>query len=151
MSLARYFDKHWKLNPDNGCHEWLLHLTKDGYGRIRIGSQKVTAHRMMFEIANGPIPEGLQVCHRCDNRKCVNVDHLFLGTNFENHQDAKRKGRKAFGERQGLRKLTEGEVISIRERYKIGIKQSELASMFKVSQPVISQIVLCKTWRHLPP
>lgn len=76
-----------------GCMEWTARTDPDGYGEIRVDGKLWRAHRLAWTAANGPIPTGLQVLHHCDNPPCVNVQHLFLGTNKDNHADKKRKGR----------------------------------------------------------
>lgn len=106
------------------CHVWTGH-TRGGYGRIKIGGGlNLTAHRVAWELANGNIPQGLCVLHRCDNRKCVSADHLFLGTPADNNWDKSAKGRavvpsgdnhpsrlrpeiRATGDRNGARKHPE--------------------------------------------
>lgn len=77
----------------SGCIEWVGCLDRGGYGYIGRDSKKISTHRLAWEIANGPIPDGLYVCHSCDNPKCCNVDHLWLGTNAENQADSRAKGR----------------------------------------------------------
>ena len=80
------------VNLDTGCVEWTGYVQPNGYVKLHAGGFK-WGHRVAWEAVNGPIPDGLQVCHRCDNPKCLNVEHLFLGTQKDNMQDAKAKGR----------------------------------------------------------
>ena len=83
----------------NGCHEWTGYGLPTGYGRTRYENKMVLVHRLAWMLAKGPIPKRKCVCHRCDNPKCCNVDHLFIGTHRQNMRDAIKKGRmdKAFG------------------------------------------------------
>jgi len=83
----------------DGCWEWTLHRNHSGYGLTHIGGKTRYAHRLMWEEVNGKIPEGMYVCHKCDNPSCINPDHLFLGTQLENMQDMVRKGRSARGDK----------------------------------------------------
>lgn len=77
----------------NGCIEWTGGLNNCGYGQTSIYAKHVLAHRLAFELANGPIPAGVYVLHTCDNRVCVNPDHLWLGSQLDNVRDAITKGR----------------------------------------------------------
>lgn len=130
----------------SGCHEWIGGLTAQGYGRYR----EKYAHRTSYERANGPIPPGMFVCHKCDNRICVNPEHLWLGTPTENHRDMCAKGRLVSprGQKNYHTKLTEEQVVQIRCMQ--GLKtQRELANEYGVTQGAISNIHLRKGWKHV--
>jgi hypothetical protein len=131
---------------DNGCWEWKGRFYTNGYGAIAYGKGcSRQAHRSMYLRAVGPIPPGAFVCHHCDNRKCVNPSHLFLGSPADNTHDAMTKDRLARGERVGGHKLTTEqakEIASIR-----GQTQRVTAEQYGVSQTLISYILLGKVWR----
>lgn len=82
-----------RCNPDSGCIEWVGAGNGKGYGMLWDGSRARLAHRIAYEIANGQIPDGMCILHRCDNRSCVNPEHLFLGTISDNNRDMTEKGR----------------------------------------------------------
>lgn len=104
------------------------------------------AHRVAYELANGPIDGGLFVMHKCDNRRCVNPEHLTLGTFADNMADMVRKSRQAAGSRNSHAKLRELDVIEIRSL--IG-KYGMIAKRYNVSQTTISEIKARKIWRHV--
>lgn len=107
------------------------------------------AHRVAWVSANGPIPDGLFVCHHCDNRACVNVEHMFLGTHKENMYDMKAKGRSLRGSRQNMAKLNESQVLEIRKLQAAGVMGKEIAKTYSVSKAVISMIKTGKLWTHV--
>ena len=90
------------IKRDNGCIEWTGALADTGYGILSVHGRLTSTHRASYEQANGPIPPDMCVCHRCDNRKCINPNHLFLGTKLDNTRDAINKGRlKVHGLKRG--------------------------------------------------
>lgn len=101
-----------------------------GYVYIQFAGKKTSAHRIAWTLAFGPVPQGLHVCHRCDNRRCVRPDHLFLATGAENHEDKCRKGRQAKGERHGHATLSDQDVRDIRALRASGLTDAEIACRY---------------------
>ena len=85
--------KYYIVNNEKGCWEWTKDIGKNGYGRISINNKRQLAHRLSFKIHNGFLPYNMHVCHSCDNRKCINPKHLWLGTDKDNIRDMLKKGR----------------------------------------------------------
>ena len=139
-----------EVNPQTGCHEWTGAAFRNGYGTIYAAGKSLGTHRVAWELANGPIPDGLFVLHRCDNRLCVNPGHLFLGDHADNMADMRSKGRQARGERHGRAKLTVEQVIAIKAILASGaLTQRRLAGRFGVSLMAIYRISSGKTWAHV--
>ena len=112
----------------------------------------ILAHRVSWELRHKkPIPDDLCVLHKCDNRKCVNPKHLFLGTNADNSADMVRKGRSPvqIGERNSNCKLKEADVVLIRQLANGQKTQRAIAKQFSVSEMTISEIVTRKRWTHV--
>jgi len=140
---------------ENGC--WVCdgsYPMNQGYTEIKIGRGskgvfRESVHVLSFKHFNGPIPEGMLVCHTCDFRPCCNPDHLFLGTYLDNQGDMAAKNRVAFGERHYRAKLTESDVIQIYELGKSGKIHREIADRFGVSRSRIGTIMNGKDWTRL--
>lgn len=147
----RFYAKVSAVPNENGCLDWLACHNRKGYGTFQIGHTSVHAHRVAWEIANGPIPPGMWVLHRCDRPRCVNVEHLWLGSNADNVRDRDAKGRGAAikGEKQSLAKLTEADVLKIRSGHFDGWFQSQIADHFGISQHTVWCILHRKTWKHI--
>lgn len=147
--VAKFMDR-FAVNEQSGCWEWTGSKYPKGYGQFWSGTRgRSGSHRFAYTVFNGPIPDGLHVCHKCDNPSCVNPDHLFVGTHGENMADMTAKKRHQFGSRSRNAKFTEDDVKEIRRAYQAGTTQPELAAKFGVSDVTISKIVLAATWRHV--
>jgi hypothetical protein len=142
----------------NGCWEWQDKLHPNGYAYATMyeTNKKEHVHRISYRVFKGEIPEGLYVCHHCDNKKCLAPDHLFLGSAKDNMQDALKKGRlehiklmHAKGEKNGSSKLKEYEVQEIKKLILEGVKIAIISRKFNVSWSVIDSIKRNKTWRHV--
>lgn len=163
-------DRFWsRVKKTEGCWTWTGPATSDGYGRLFRGGKTIRAHRLSYEMHKGDIPDGMNVCHRCDNPPCVNPDHLFLGTTADNMADKKQKGRGnepsrsgnnhwmnrkpesvAKGSAFGRSDLTDSRVLQIKLRYVAGgITQRALAAEFGISYKNLNLILSGKTWKHV--
>ena len=149
MTIEERFDAKWEPVTESGCWVWTASLHRVGYGQIRHDERILRAHRVSYELHIGPIPAGMHVLHKCDNRSCVNPDHLFLGTNDDNVADMVTKGRQSKGEKNGKARLTEDNVREIRRRLAAGEKNKDLSVEFGVSTASISKIAKRKTWGHV--
>lgn len=139
---SRFEDKVFYGSPC-GCHYWIANTNYSGYGLIRIKSKYHKAHRVSYNLYKGEIPIGLVVCHSCDNPSCVNPDHLFIATQADNIRDCKNKGRT----NGGLKKLTEVDVMQLRELNRLGVKKSSLSKMFGISYSQVRRIVNYERWK----
>lgn len=119
---------------DNGCVEWTAARSNDGYGRLSIKGKYFRAHRVSYELFKGEIPEGMLVCHTCDNPICIDPEHLFLGTAWDNTLDRLNKGRGT------PMKLSDEEVACIRRHLDHGVSHDKLAKWFDVSTLIIHNI-----------
>lgn len=142
---------------ERGCWVWMRCKDKHGYGRVVYRGRWTLAHRVSFALANGSIPKGICVLHKCDNPSCVNPEHLFSGTQGDNIVDMTRKGRNRLqefkdsfrGERQHLAKLT-GEIAKrIIEDFRGGESQSSIARRLGVNVATVQSVTHGRTWSHV--
>lgn len=141
-------DAFWRLVAKaNGCWLWLGSTNNSGYGNFYCGGLH-HAHRYSWALKNGDIPFGMQINHHCDNRLCVNPDHLYSGTKKQNSRDMIVRGRVSRGSNRPIAKLTESDIPFIRYWIKAGFKQDEIAGAFLVSQSAVHLINKRVTWGH---
>lgn len=149
-----------RITP-RGCWEWTGTIGRNGYGCISRRNRTTAVHRLAHELFIGPIPRGLAVCHRCDNRACHNPEHLFLGTLADNNSDMDSKGRaqrvgfggiqpapelKPRGEANGAARLSAASVVSIRTDART---HREIAAHHGVSKALIGRIKRGEIWQHI--
>lgn len=139
-----------------GCWNW-TGSTRNGYGRMIVGSRidgsrrSVSAHRYAFETMVGPIPDGMEICHKCDNRKCVNPSHLFAGSHQDNIDDREAKGRNnpPSGSMNGSAVLSEVEVLSARRLRSTGMSYQKIADRFGVHKMTVMRAIKGQHWAHV--
>jgi len=142
------FDEY--VERTESCWLWTAGRTGSGYGAFypEAGTQML-AHRFAWVRANGPIPAGLQVCHRCDTPACVRLEHLFLGTAADNARDRDGKRRHVHGVRVHTSKLTAETVRQIRAEYAAGTTLTALAAQHQVTRQAVFRIVRRLCWKHV--
>ncbi len=141
----------------NGCVEYAGHVSRDGYGRFSMSlsldrrARTMPAHRAAWILAHGPIVGRKCVCHACDNRRCINVEHLFLGTHQENVADmiAKGRARPAAGARLPQSKLTDALVLWMREQRRAGRSYCSMAKDVGLSREAVRLACTGRSWRHV--
>ena len=127
----------------NACWEWRGCLGSHGYGMMSVDDVRYCVHRLSYNAFRGDIPKGKFVCHTCDNRKCINPAHLFIGGAWDNAHDMIIKGRDDLRNRL---KLTNEEVRKIRELRQSGMSQSKVAALTGTSQATVSRIMLGQSY-----
>lgn len=145
------FNKYY--TKTDTCWLWNGCCLDSGRGLFRFNGKVTVAARAAWELFRGPIPTGLFVLHKCDVPACVNPDHLFVGTQKDNMRDCVKKGRlshqRPFGASHGGAKLSNKDVIKIRDKRKGGMTLTAIADQYKLRHQTIHNIVTGKTWKHL--
>lgn len=152
--IAKFWSKTKRVK--SGCLEWTAGTFQSGYGAFQHNNKTLKSHRVAYEIATGIYPGKMFVCHRCDNKKCVEIQHLFLGTALDNNADMISKGRYKQGHRRNQPKgmahhkaiLTENSVNRIRIIGKL-VPQEEMAKWFKCSKQTISAVLRREVWKFV--
>lgn len=132
---------------ESGCWLWTGALFRDGYGAVSVNRKMQRAHRVALARSGVDVPKGAFVCHTCDTPRCVNPEHLYVGTPGSNVADAVARDRHMRGTRSAHAKLTDQDVTAIRQA--IGT-HDEIAARYGVTRPTVSHIRERKTWKHLP-
>jgi hypothetical protein len=160
--IAPLYDRLWrrvKRGRKDECWEWQGYKTILGYGQIGCSKPKkkiLYCHRVAWESVNGPIPEGIDICHKCDNPRCCNPSHLFAGTHEDNMRDCHAKKRSVHfirpdcfptGEKSCRSKLKKHQVIQAMKMVSRGLPAWIIAEEFGVSRSAISKIANGKSWR----
>lgn len=147
-------ERFWpKVEKSDGCWLWVGAKDRKGYGKLQIGTLKnpkyVTASRLSYEIANGPIPPGRNVLHSCDTPPCVNPEHLFLGSYADNAADKVAKGRQSRGENHPWAKLTNDQVRELRAMDWTVMKPGAIARRYGISYFSLRKLLRGETYRDL--
>lgn len=153
MDLRKRFENFVFFGSPCGCWYWCGPMHPHGYGMFNYKGRSQFAHRPSYEIYKSQIPKGMNVLHECDNRMCVNPDHLFLGTQKDNVHDMMKKGRRSStaGENHGCSILRDIDIILIKEAISHGFTGASIAKYYKICRSTVSRIKLGKDWKHLKP
>lgn len=150
---ADFVERFWRYVDRGGgpeaCWPWLRSHNRFGQGQVVFRYKHLITSRVAWEISNGTIPDGMCVCHRCDNALCCNPAHLFIGSMADNTADMVAKGRSANGSRHPGAKLIEGDVQEIREWCARGASTGSLGAVYNVSKSHIGAICRREKWKHL--
>ena len=151
LSIEERFEKSKQIDPTTNCHNFLGFRDRNGYGRIKYKNRGYAAHRLFWIIKNGELTSEQHILHHCDNPSCFNLEHLFVGSNSDNVADKVFKNRqyhppKGKDHHRSMAKLSETQVMEIKNLLNRGYSQADIHRDFKISRGVVSDIALGKTW-----
>lgn len=144
------FASFWKKvdRSGSGCWPWVEAVDRHGYGRFRLGNKRTGAHRMAWMLSKGDIPDGMMVCHACDNRRCCNPAHLWIGTHDANMADRDAKSRCATLDDHGRAKVSKQLAQEARALYATGkFSQKALGRMFGIKTSAMGSLLRGETWK----
>lgn len=141
--------KRSAVNHETGCIEWTGALMHKGYGHINWRGKTLRTHRAAYAATHGEIPDGMFVCHKCDNPKCINPAHLFIGLPADNSSDMARKQRSSIGEKNPMAKIDSAMAQAIRIWARTGLLQKKIAAKFGISREAVGTIVRGERWKHV--
>ncbi|MEK4030823.1 HNH endonuclease signature motif containing protein [Pseudobacillus sp. FSL P4-0506] len=142
------FWKRVEKGDDNECWEWKGYITPNGYGQLKEKQKNVYAHRFSYQLHYGNLPKDKLVCHKCDNRKCVNPNHLFIGTQLDNMHDMIAKGRRYTG-KPWTTKIDEEQVRMIRVLCDEGFDKGKVAEVFGLKRCTVVNIEARRIWKEV--
>lgn len=151
LSDLNRFMRLVEIQERTDCWEWIGNRPSGKYGHFSVGLKAVKAHRWVYELCCGQIPDDMVIRHKCDNPACVNPLHLTIGTGLENVRDRVERNRSADrkGEKHPLAKLGAPEVLELRRLASLGHTARSLAEQFGISNQQAGKIIRRENWRHI--
>jgi hypothetical protein len=137
----------YSVRDDSGCLVWQRSTNAYGYGHLRVRGRLRVAHRVVWELAHGPIPAGMLVLHSCDNPSCIAIEHLHVGTAKDNAQE--KIARRRFDNGRAPMLPDETALAIRRDWFRGGVRQRELAERYGTTVPVVANLVIGHTYKHL--
>ena len=152
--LIKRFWSKVDIKSEDECWTWKDSTVPRGYGHISIESRPYYAHRISYCISYGDIPDGLLICHKCNNRSCVNPKHLYAGTSKDNIRDSINAGTFSEfphfrGDNSPTSKLTSIQVLQIRDLIDAGVRHKDIAKQFNIGRSTVTGIHNKLIWKHL--